>query len=112
MPTRGAPLCTFKQIERQIAGFFDDETLFLDAPATGGPTEVGVKLAIERGDTAPSYAVDSTGQDTAGAGAGTGEQRYQQPTSQHDAPLPTAESDPNRSQQPGGPKPRGRKEGR
>ena len=24
MPTRGAPLCSFKQIERQIAGFFDE----------------------------------------------------------------------------------------
>src|SRR6478752_6485053 len=24
-PTRGAPLCSFKQISRQIAGFFDDE---------------------------------------------------------------------------------------
>ena len=26
MPTRGAPLCSFKQIERQIAGLFTDET--------------------------------------------------------------------------------------
>src|ERR1051325_9093379 len=24
VPTRGAPLCSFRQIERQIAGFFDD----------------------------------------------------------------------------------------
>ena len=28
LPTRGAPLCTFKQISRQIAGFFDDEAAF------------------------------------------------------------------------------------
>jgi NADH-quinone oxidoreductase subunit E len=109
-PTRGAPLCTFKQIERQIAGFFDDEMLYLDAPATGEPTEVGVKLAIERGDTAPSYAVDRRGQDTASAGPGSDGQRYQQPTSQHDAPMSTAESDPNRSAEPGGPKPSGRKQ--
>ena len=108
-PTRGAPLCTFKQIERQIAGFFDEETLFLDATATGGPTEVGVKLAIQRGHTAPSYAVDSSGQNTAGNGPEHGH-RYQQPTSQHDAPLPTAESDENRSAQPGGPKQTGRKQ--
>jgi NADH-quinone oxidoreductase subunit E len=106
-PTRGAPLCTFKQIERQIAGFFDEETFFLDATATGAPTEVGVKLAIERGDTAPSYAVDSSGQDTTGPQAEG--QRYQQPTSQHDAPMQTAESDPSRSAQPGGPKKSGRK---
>jgi NADH-quinone oxidoreductase subunit E len=58
-PTRGAPLCTFKQISRQIAGFFDDESTFAaDANGTGVPTEVGVKLAIERGDTAPSFAVE------------------------------------------------------
>ena len=55
-PTRGAPLCTFKEIERQIAGFYDDAALALEAPGSGVPTEVGVKLAIERGDTAPSYA--------------------------------------------------------
>jgi NADH-quinone oxidoreductase subunit E len=59
LPSRGAPLCSFKQIERQIAGFFDEQTLSLDAPGTGVPTEVGVRLAVERGDTAPSYAVDA-----------------------------------------------------
>jgi len=57
-PTRGAPLCTFKQIERQIAGFHDATALAPDAVSSGAPTEIGVKLAIERGDTAPSYAVD------------------------------------------------------
>jgi len=57
-PTRGAPLCTFKEIERQIAGLHDDAALALDADGSGVPTEVGVKLAIERGDTAPSYAVE------------------------------------------------------
>jgi NADH-quinone oxidoreductase subunit E len=66
MPTRGAPLCTFKQIERQVAGFFDDEMLFLDATATGAPTEVGVKLAVERGDSAPAYTVEAAGQDQTG----------------------------------------------
>jgi NADH-quinone oxidoreductase subunit E len=54
-PTRGAPLCSFKQIERQIAGFFDEAALAPDAVGAGTPTEVGVKLAIELGDTAPSY---------------------------------------------------------
>jgi NADH-quinone oxidoreductase subunit E len=57
-PTRGAPLCTFKQIERQIAGFFDGEALAPDATSSGGPTEAGVKLAIELGHTAPSYSLD------------------------------------------------------
>jgi NADH-quinone oxidoreductase subunit E len=58
MPSRGAPLCTFKQIERQIAGFHDAGALAPDANGSGVPTEIGVKLAIERGDTAPSYAIE------------------------------------------------------
>jgi len=57
LPTRGAPLCTFKEIERQIAGFLDERPESLDAEATGVPTEVGVKLAVERRESAPSYAV-------------------------------------------------------
>ncbi|HLY34673.1 MAG TPA: NADH-quinone oxidoreductase subunit NuoE [Jatrophihabitantaceae bacterium] len=58
LPSRGAPLCSFKQISRQIAGFFDDESTYAaDANGTGVPTEVGVQLALQRGDTAPSYAV-------------------------------------------------------
>ncbi len=56
LPSRGAPLCTFKQIERQIAGFFDEQTLAQDAVSSGVATEVGVKLAIARGDSAPSFA--------------------------------------------------------
>ena len=56
-PSRGAPLCTFKEIERQIAGLHDDAALAPDATSSGVPTEVGVKLAIERGDTAPSYSL-------------------------------------------------------
>ena len=86
MPTRGAPLCTFKEIERQIAGLHDDAALAPDANGSGVPTEIGVKRAIERGDTAPSYAVDgkSSGKQTSA--------KKQQPSS-HDAPLKTAKSD-------------------
>ena len=65
LPTRGAPLCTFKQISRQIAGFFDDEAATaLEATATGVPTVVGVRLAEQRGETAPSYAVDDSSERT------------------------------------------------
>jgi NADH-quinone oxidoreductase subunit E len=63
-PTRGAPLCTFKQIERQIAGFFDEADFAPDAPSSGAPTEVGVKLAVERGESAPSYATRDGGGET------------------------------------------------
>jgi NADH-quinone oxidoreductase subunit E len=115
LPTRGAPLCTFKQIERQIAGLHDAEALALDSVSSGTPTEIGVQVAIERGHTAPSYAVDHSGKATqidaghavpaksaaagkpAGKKAAKGDSKTgaaEQPTSQHDAPLETAESDP------------------
>ena len=89
VPTRGAPLCSFKQIERQVAGFFDEQTFAQDAPSGGVPTEAGVKLALERGDTAPSYATRDGGAGDEPAAAHMSDQ----PTSSHDAPLATAESD-------------------
>jgi NADH-quinone oxidoreductase subunit E len=55
LPSRGAPLCTFKQIERQIAGFFDERPEALEASGSGIQTEVGVKVAAERGESAPAY---------------------------------------------------------
>jgi NADH-quinone oxidoreductase subunit E len=97
-PTRGAPLCTFRGIERQIAGLFDDVTLAPDANGSGVPTEVGVKLALDRGETAPSYAADDAQQRQSGAApardTGVG-------SSAHDAPLSTAESDPQHPAEPG-----------
>jgi NADH-quinone oxidoreductase subunit E len=95
-PTRGAPLCTFRQIERQIAGFHDEAALAADANGSGIPTEAGVKLAIERGDTAPSYAVES------GPTAPATPTDSAQPTSAHDAPLPTSGSDPAHPAKPAG----------
>jgi NADH-quinone oxidoreductase subunit E len=67
-PTRGAPLCTFKQVERQIAGFFDEQAYAQDAPSAGVPTDIGVKLAIQRGETAPSYAASGSREQAAAAG--------------------------------------------
>ncbi|HEY2296507.1 MAG TPA: NADH-quinone oxidoreductase subunit NuoE [Jatrophihabitans sp.] len=98
LPSRGAPLCSFKEISRQIAGFFDDENaVAAEANSTGVPTERGVKLAIERGDTAPSYAA-SDGSDTAKPRKRAPAKRQ---TSAHDAPLKTAESDEATSTEPG-----------
>jgi NADH-quinone oxidoreductase subunit E len=122
-PSRGAPLCSFKQISRQIAGFFDDENAIApDANGTGVPTERGVKLALERGDTAPSYAAADqpaaseqaapedekpasrkraprkrAGQSAEAAADRTEGQR----PSQDDAPLSTVESDEATSAEPG-----------
>ena len=117
LPTRGAPLCTFKQIERQIAGFFDERPEVLEAEATGIPTEVGVRLAVERRESAPSFAIsrddsadtgrgDTDRADTGRADAARAEtgpaetgraqsekaagRSSRQPTSSHDAPLKTS----------------------
>jgi NADH-quinone oxidoreductase subunit E len=101
LPSRGAPLCSFKQISRQIAGFFDEETLAVEANGSGAPTEAGVMLAQHNGDTAPSYSL----QPTSGSGAestATGSPAVGQPTSANDAPLKTAESDAANPAQPAG----------
>jgi NADH-quinone oxidoreductase subunit E len=90
LPTRGAPLCSFKQIERQIAGFHTPETLAPDANGSGVPTEIGVRLAVERGDTAPSYSLEGTAESPAETSAA---QAAAQPTSAHDAPMKTSVSD-------------------
>src|ERR1700760_3586962 len=52
-PSRGAPLCSFKEIERQIAGFYDERPEAYEAEGTGRPTEAGVKVAQQRGESAP-----------------------------------------------------------
>lgn len=96
LPTRGAPLCSFREIERQIAGFVDQRPEAVNALATGPQTEAGVRLAHERGEHAPGYphpheqGSASTDHAEAAAQANSGEAR---PTSAHDAPLSTSSSD-------------------
>src|SRR5436853_5559691 len=58
-PTRGAPLTDFKGISRQLAGFSQYEDPYemaaaVDEPGTLGPTLVGLRLAEERGESAPA----------------------------------------------------------
>ncbi|MGN2639243.1 NADH-quinone oxidoreductase subunit NuoE [Nocardia takedensis] len=51
-PSRGAPLCTFKQTARILAGFPDERPGVLDGEA--GPASLaGLKVARERNMTAP-----------------------------------------------------------
>jgi NADH-quinone oxidoreductase subunit E len=53
-PTRGASkLVTFKEMSRVLAGFNDG--LGQEGVPAGPPTLVGLQLAKQRGDTAPSY---------------------------------------------------------
>src|SRR5256885_15786144 len=55
LPTRGAPLCTFKEISLQLAGFLDERPEARGAVSIGEPSLVGVRLALRRGETAPAY---------------------------------------------------------
>jgi NADH-quinone oxidoreductase subunit E len=87
-PTRGGALCSFRQIERQLAGFYDEGTYAPDGNGSGAPTEAGVKLAAERGETAPTYPGAAAGNGSAAAGAAA--RSGAQPTSAHDAPLSTS----------------------
>ena len=102
-PTRGAPLCSFKEISRQIAGFVDIREPARTATASGRPTEAGIKLAHDRGMQAPGYGHDNGQADSSAAeqraadntGARTG-------SSAHDEPLQTHESDPAADSATGG----------
>jgi len=50
MPTRGAPLCTFKQVERLLAGFPDERPEALAAGGSAGePSLAGLRLAEGHG---------------------------------------------------------------
>jgi NADH:ubiquinone oxidoreductase subunit E len=57
-PTRGAPLTDFRGISRQLAGFdqyggADARSAAIDAEGSIGPTLAGLRLAAERGESAP-----------------------------------------------------------
>ncbi|MQA77547.1 MAG: NADH-quinone oxidoreductase subunit NuoE [Streptosporangiales bacterium] len=49
LPTRGAPLCTFRQIGRQLAGFSDERPDALAGGVVGEPSLAGLRLAEEHG---------------------------------------------------------------
>jgi NADH-quinone oxidoreductase subunit E len=52
-PTRGARLCTLKEISRQLAGWGEDRADALADTGTGPSTLAGAKLAADHGVTAP-----------------------------------------------------------
>jgi NADH-quinone oxidoreductase subunit E len=59
LPTRGAPLTDFKGVSRQLAGFsqYPDAAAAaaaVDAPGNLEPTLRGLRLAAERGESAPA----------------------------------------------------------
>ncbi|MER5885737.1 NADH-quinone oxidoreductase subunit NuoE [Streptomyces sp. NPDC001941] len=93
-PTRGAPLCTYKDTARILAGFPDERPGAVEATGGAGPASlVGLRLA--KGETAPARVVSprtGTPHDEAPAGpSGLSPAEHQ---SSHDAPQRTAQSDP------------------
>jgi NADH-quinone oxidoreductase subunit E len=108
MPTRGAPLCSFAEISRQIAGFVDQRPASVRAAATGPQTEAGVRLAQQLGQQAPGYPpgqdsgsspADAESDAETAAANNTGKPDY---TSSNDAPLNTYQSDPAAASPTGG----------
>jgi NADH-quinone oxidoreductase subunit E len=54
-PSRGAPLCTLKEMSRQLAGFADDRPEALADGVAGPPTLRGLRLAEQHGVSVAAY---------------------------------------------------------
>jgi NADH-quinone oxidoreductase subunit E len=59
MPTRGAPLCRFKETSRRLAGYADEREGAVADGAAGEPTVRGLRLAEEYGVRAPDLDPDT-----------------------------------------------------
>ncbi|GAA2675958.1 NADH-quinone oxidoreductase subunit NuoE [Streptomyces lunalinharesii] len=97
-PTRGAPLCSFKETARILAGFPDGRSGAVEATGGAGPASlVGLRLA--RGEAPAGPATDHVIAPRAAASAGEppsghpGEQAPPAHPSSHDAPQQTSASD-------------------
>ncbi|HEY0805320.1 MAG TPA: NADH-quinone oxidoreductase subunit E, partial [Pseudonocardiaceae bacterium] len=53
-PDRGAPLTDFREVSRQLAGFFDNLDSDVDGPSAAAETVRGAALAADRGWVAPT----------------------------------------------------------
>ncbi|MFI9077618.1 NADH-quinone oxidoreductase subunit NuoE [Streptomyces sioyaensis] len=97
-PTRGAPLCTFRQTARMLAGFPDERPGAVQATGSAGPASlIGLRLA--KGEVAPGRVDHIVAPRTAQAPAEeppSGQADAQAPPghpSSHDAPHETSASD-------------------
>ncbi|MFL6163425.1 MAG: NADH-quinone oxidoreductase subunit NuoE [Jatrophihabitantaceae bacterium] len=102
LPSRGAPLCGFREISRQIAGFADRRPESRTAGGTGAPTEVGVRLARQRGDEAPGYGRAGNGSTAHAERAAANNTGARTGSSAHDEPLETSRSNPAAGSRTGG----------
>ncbi|MEU9736528.1 NADH-quinone oxidoreductase subunit NuoE [Streptomyces sp. NPDC048002] len=94
-PTRGAPMCTFKETARILAGFPDQREGAVEAGGSAGPASlVGLKLA--KGEAAPARVVHPRdgGPHQESQDRAAREQSAAEHLSSHDAPQDTSASDP------------------
>ncbi|MCX4969989.1 NADH-quinone oxidoreductase subunit NuoE [Streptomyces sp. NBC_00654] len=101
-PTRGAPLCSYKETSRILAGFPDERPGAVGASGGAGPASlIGLRLA--KGEAAPQARVVSPRGATHGNAPGGAQPHDPSPSehlSSHDAPQQTSASDP---EHPAGP---------
>ncbi|MDK1475294.1 NADH-quinone oxidoreductase subunit NuoE [Streptomyces sp. 549] len=108
VPTRGAPLCTFKDTARILAGFPDERPGAVAAGGGAGPASLaGLRLA--KGETESGRVVgprservpaDPAPRPSGGAGRKAAEEPPATHPSSHDAPQDTAASDPDNPTDP------------
>ncbi|MFD8198273.1 NADH-quinone oxidoreductase subunit NuoE [Streptomyces sp. NPDC059701] len=94
-PTRGAPLCTFKETARILAGFPDERAGAVAAGGSAGPASLaGLKLA--KGETSGARVVHPRdgGPHDAAQDRAVHDPSPQEHLSSHDAPQDTSASDP------------------
>ncbi|GAA4074600.1 NADH-quinone oxidoreductase subunit NuoE [Streptomyces hundungensis] len=92
-PTRGAPLCTYKETARILAGFPDERPGAVAATGGAGPASLaGLRLA--KGETPGARVVHPRGEGRGGEGPRDEPQPGAQHLSSHDAPQQTSASDP------------------
>jgi NADH-quinone oxidoreductase subunit E len=101
VPTRGAPLCPFRETARTLAGLTDPRTV-TDQDGAGAATLAGLRVAREHDMTAPAPPADgrvSSGDGTAGDESAAVESTKDQPAPAPSATVPaesgTAETDPD-----------------
>jgi len=86
-PTRGAPLCTYKETARILAGFPDTRPGAVEASAGGGDASL-IGLRFAKGETGPARVVPPRGESYPKGRA------HDTHPSSHDAPQQTSASDP------------------
>lgn len=94
-PTRGAPLCSYKDTARILAGFPDERPGAVEATGGAGPASlIGLKLA--KGEATPQpRVVGPRGEAPHGEAPRDEPQKGAEHLSSHDAPQQTSASDPD-----------------